>query len=92
MSDIEVLAITGLDDAIIGTTLKNGREVLAYDYDKAVAIIQKAGYSEELAEAWLDKATNEEFDGSPAFIFLDRGAATSSNDREYYGFSGITVH
>ena len=36
MVDIEVLAIEGLDDAIIGSTIRNGREVLAYNYDKAV--------------------------------------------------------
>ena len=88
MSDIEVVAIDGLDAAIIGSTVRNGREVLAYDYDKAIAIIIAQGYSEEYAEQWIADVSSKEFDGAPAFVYFD-------NDQELYGSSappGATIH
>jgi uncharacterized protein YecE (DUF72 family) len=88
MSDIEVVAIDGLDAAIIGSTVRNGREVLAYDYDKAIAIIIAQGYSEEYAEQWIADVSSKEFDGAPAFVYFD-------NDQEFYGSSappGATIH
>ena len=88
MLDIEVVAIEGLDDAIIGTTVRNAREVLAYDYDKAIAIIMAKGHTEQYAEEYLAEVTSTEFDGAPAFVYLD-------NDQEHYGSSptiGLTVH
>lgn len=88
MSDIEVVAIDGLDAAIIGSTVRNGREVLAYDYDKAIAIIIAQGYSEEYAEQWIAEVSTREFDGAPAFVYFD-------NDQEFYGSSappGATIH
>ena len=88
MVDIEVLAIEGLDDAIIGSTIRNGREVLAYNYDKAVNLIIAAGHSKEYAEEWIAEVSSKEFDGAPAFIYVD-------NNQEFYGPSspaGTTVH
>lgn len=88
MFDIEVVAIEGLDAAIIGSTVRNGREVLAYNYDKAVAIIRAAGHSEEYAEEWIAEVSSKEFDGAPAFVYLDE-------THEFYGPSspaGTTVH
>jgi hypothetical protein len=88
MSDIEVVAIDGLDAAIIGSTVRNGREVLAYNYDKAIAIIISKGHSEEYAEEWIAEVSSQEFDGAPAFVYFD-------DDQEFYGSSappGITVH
>ena len=88
MVDIEVLAIEGLGDGIIGSTIRNGREVLAYNYDKAVDLIIAAGHSEEYAEEWIAEVSSREFDGAPAFVYFD-------NDQEYYGIStpaGVTVH
>ena len=88
MSDIEVVAIEGLDEAIIGSTVRNGREVLAYNYDKAVSIIVSKGHSEEYAEEWIAEVSSREFDGAPAFVYFD-------NNQEFYGISppaGVTVH
>jgi len=88
MSDIEVVAIDGLDAAIIGSTVRNGREVLAYNYDKAIAIIVANGHSEEYAEEWIADVASREFDGAPAFVYFD-------DDQEFYGSStppGVTVH
>jgi hypothetical protein len=87
MGDIEVVAIDGLDDAIIGSTVRNGREVLAYDYEKAVEIIVAAGHSQEFAEEWVAELSYEEFDGAPAFVYFD--------DQKFYGSStpsGATRH
>jgi len=88
MSDIEVLALSGLDEAIIGSTVRDGREVLAYNYDKAVEIIIKAGHSEEYAEEWIAEVSSRDFEGAPAFVYVD-------NNQEFYGSStpaGTTVH
>ena len=88
MSDIEVVAIDGLDAAIIGSTVRNGREVLAYNYDKAVAIIVAAGFSQEYAEEWIAEVSSKEFDGAPAFVYFD-------DEQEFYGSSappGATIH
>ena len=87
MLDIEVVAIEGLDDAIIGTTVRNDREVLAYDYDKAIAIIMAKGHTEQYAEEFLVEVASTEFDGAPIFVYLD-------NDQNYGSIvtSGTTVH
>ena len=89
MEDIEVIAIDGLDNAIIGSTVRNGREVLAYNYDKALTIIISNGHSEEYAEEWIADVASREVDGAPAFVYLD-------DHQELYGSSsappGITVH
>lgn len=88
MSDIEVVAINGLDDAIIGSTVQYGVEVLAYDYDKAVAIIMASGHTEQYAEEFIGKVMSQIDEGTPAFIYID-------NDHESYGSSvpnGATVH
>jgi len=88
MSEIEVVAIQGLDAAIIGTAERDGIEVLAYDYDKAFLLVVQEGYSEESAEKYLAKMMATVFEGSPVFIYLD-------NDQEFYGSStpaGTIVH
>ena len=88
MTDIEVVAIDGLDEAIVGSTFRNGREVLAYNYDQAVSIIVSQGHTREFAEQWIAEVQSNEFDGSPAFVYFD-------NDQEFYGSSapaGVIVH
>ncbi len=88
MSDIEVVAIQGLDAAIIGSTVRNGVEVLAYDYDKAIDVLVSSGYSEKNAEDFIVEVSEKDFEGAPAFVYLDK-------DNEFYGSStpsGTTVH
>ena len=88
MSEIEVIAIEGLDAAIIGSTLRNGREVLAYDIDKAVEILVSHGYSAEYAEEWIEEMCSNEFEGSPAFVYVNE-------EPEFHGTGtpiGVTVH
>lgn len=71
MHDIEVISIKGLDAAIIGTTIRNGREVLAYDYDKSVAILLTRGFEVAEAEKFLAEAEAFHEDGGPTFVYLD---------------------
>jgi len=71
MRNIEVIALTGLDAAIIGTALIDGREVLAYSFDKCVALIMDRGHDEEFAESFLTEAQNAGVEGAPVFVFLD---------------------
>lgn len=89
MLDIEVIAITGLDGAIIGTTVRNGREVLAYDYDKAVAIIVGNGHDVEYAEKFIEEAARfHEGEGGPAFVYLD----VEEECYDIFPPEGVTVH
>ena len=87
MSIVEVVVIDGLDDAIVGSVVVGGREVVAYNYDKCVAIIMAAGNSEEHAQEFLQEITSQEFEGAPAFIFFDE-------ETEFYGSTpkGTTIH
>ena len=88
MSMVEVVVIDGLDDAIVGSALVNDREVIAYDYDKCVAIICSKGNTEEHATQFLKEITSQEFEGAPVFIYFDE-------ETEFYGSSvptGSTVH
>ena len=71
MRDIEVVAINGLDSAIIGTTVRDGREVLAYDYDKAIAILMSHGFDMEHAEKFIAEAEAFHDEGGPTFVYLD---------------------
>jgi hypothetical protein len=86
--EIELFAITGLDRAIIGTTLKNGSEVLCYDYDKSLAIVVDAGFSEEHAHIWIETMASRNFEGAPTFIHV--GSPQETHDLDYS--DGITIH
>lgn len=88
MSDIEVIAINGLDSAIIGTTVRNGREVLAYDYDKALKIIVQSGRDVEYAEKFLEEAAAYHREGGPAFVYLD----VQEDIHDTFPPAGTTIH
>lgn len=88
MLDIEVIAINGLDSAIIGTTVRNGREVLAYDYDKAVAIIVGNGHDIEYAEKFIEEAARFHEEGGPAFVYLD----VQEDIYDNFPPEGVTIH
>lgn len=88
MHDIEVISIKGLDSAIIGTTLRDGREVLAYDYDKAVAIIVASGHDVEYAERFIEEAARFHEEGGPAFVYLD----VEEDLYDTFPTEGVTVH
>lgn len=86
-TDIEVVAITGLDGAIIGTALRGAREVLAYDFSKTVDILLYQGYSEREAEDYVAGLAEKEFDGAPIFIYIDEPKIYGTSPE-----SGTTVH
>ena len=88
MLHIEMIAITGLDSAIIGTTVRNGREVLAYDYDKAVQIIVASGRDIEYAEKFIEEAARFHEEDGPAFVYLD----VEEENYDIVPPEGVTVH
>jgi len=88
MQDIEVVAIAGLDDAIIGTAMRGGREVLAYDFEKTVDIMLERGSSPSEAEDYVSDLASRDFEGAPVFIYLDNEPETYGSDPK----SGTTVH
>jgi hypothetical protein len=68
------LAIEGLDDAVIGTasTSLDNKEVLAYDFDKAVQILAELNWTKDEVEAWLDSTMGQDEEGGyPVFIYRD---------------------
>lgn len=89
MDDIELLAIDGLDAAIVGSTMIEGREVLVYDFDKCVELIIGAGSTIEYAEEYALELSMSNIKGMPIFVNFD-------NNLEYYGQSpsigATTVH
>ena len=88
MSTVEVVAIHGLDKAILGSAVVDGREVLAYDFDKAIGIVLALGHTEEYAYDYLTELSEQKVVGAPVFIYVD-------NDDEFYGTTaptGSTLH
>ena len=85
MPEIELVAINGLDSAIIGTALRGELEVLAYDFEKTVNILLKRGSTIQEAEDYVADLAAQDFEGAPIFIYID----------EIYGHSPgaeTTVH
>lgn len=78
MPEIELIAVEGLNEAIIGTTLRGDREVIAYDFEKAVELVMASGKTHEAATRFIENLSQDVFEGSPAFIYMD-------NDQ--YGFT-----
>ena len=69
---VQVFAIVGFDEAVIGTALRNGHEVLVYDGYKAEVIAallepKAKTLSEYLQNIALDKLG----DRAPVFVYLD---------------------
>lgn len=87
---VDLVAITGLDEAIIGTTLRDGVEVLCYDFDIAKKIVMNAGWSSDLAEDWLCVLAQRRFDGAPAFIYV--GNAQDEYGLDYDDEPCVTLH
>ena len=89
VDDIQLLAIGGLDGAIIGSAMTNGEEVLVYDYDKCVEIIIGAGGDIEAAENYVLELSEATTKGIPIFVHFD-------NSLDYYGeppsVGAATVH
>ena len=87
--DIELLAIGGLDGAVVGSAMTNGEEVLVYDYDKCVEIIIGAGCDIAYAENYVLALSQATTKGVPLFVHFD-------NSLEYYGeppsVGAATVH
>ena len=65
---IEVLAATGLDEALIGTALRGTREVLAYDFSKAFEIILEQCKDSEEAERYMSEMATSDSVNAPIFI------------------------
>ena len=67
------MAIEGLDDAVIGTASfsTDGEEVLAYDFDKAVEILQAQDLSKDEVEAWLENSIPDAGTNQPVFVYRD---------------------
>jgi len=76
--DIQLLAVGGLDGALIGSAMANGEEVLVYDYDKCVEIIIGAGCDVGYAENYVFELSKATTKGIPIFVHFN-------NSLEYYG-------
>jgi hypothetical protein len=88
MDQIEVYAVEGLEQAVIGTAIRGAREVLTYDYDKALALLVADGRTSEEARKHLEGFVAADFYGAPIFVFLSN--QPDSNDARPE--PGTTVH
>ena len=72
-SQTKVVALDGLDSAIIGTAnLMQGGEVVAYDFNMVVELIESMDWSkEDFIDWWEDVSDSLPDDCLPVFINLD---------------------
>lgn len=71
MPKVQVFAIEGFDEAIIGTAYRNGHEVLAYDGWAVEAILAGLGAKEGSLEEFLRMIRVHELgDQAPVFVYL----------------------
>jgi len=70
---LEMIAIEGLDDAILGTGIRTSKnEVLVYDGDVAEEILLYMGYGEHSLPHFLESIDLDSLgDKAPMFIYLD---------------------
>lgn len=74
---VEMFAIEGLNDAIIGTGRRgDGLEVLVYDAYKAERILSDSGLGNEVLDYFLEYINLENLeDQAPIFVYLDEELA-----------------
>lgn len=72
-SQTKVVALDGLDSAIIGTAnLMQGGEVVAYDFNMVVELFESMDWDEEeFGEWWELMSENIPPDSYPVFVNLD---------------------
>lgn len=89
LEDLEILGISGLDAAAVGTAMVGGEAVLVYDYDKCVELIIAAGNEVDYAEDYILELSTLGLSGLPIFVNFDNGL-------DYYGeppsVGATTVH
>ena len=77
---VEMLAVEGLNDAAVGTAVRDGRELLVYDAYKAMEIAGIPPDQESGLLLYLDELGLEELGAdAPIFIFLDDGISKELN-------------
>jgi hypothetical protein len=69
---VQVFAIAGFDEAVIGTALRNGHEVLVYDGYIAEAIVAALQPELKSLSEYLDSISLSKLgDKAPVFVYLD---------------------
>jgi hypothetical protein len=72
LQKVQVVALEGFDQAIIGTAYRGGNEVLVYDGYIAQAIVSElAGEQQSLHEFLTSIALHKLGDKAPVFVYLD---------------------
>ena len=67
-----MIALDGLDSAVLGTGVKDGNEVLVYDAYKVLEMLYEAGYEDMSLEDYLEQTGLHEMgEVAPLFVFLD---------------------
>ena len=73
-----VVALDGLDDAIIGTCSRGGddTEVVAYDFSKVITAFEDLGWTDEEIGEWMIELKEAIPPHSmPVFVYLDETVA-----------------
>jgi hypothetical protein len=72
MDHVPMIALDGLDVAVLGTGVKDGVEVLVYDAYLVLEMLYEAGHVDMSIEDYLEQAgVNEQGITAPLFVFLD---------------------
>lgn len=80
-----MIAIAGLEDALIGTCVVDGVEVISYDSIRALNIFRERLDSYEEAVSLLQDFVQERRRGGPLFVYMSQDAPTGAE-------SGVTIH
>jgi hypothetical protein len=78
---VQVFAIVGFDEAVIGTALRNGHEVLVYDGYIAEAIAAAIEPKMKSLSEYLESISlNKLGDKAPVFVYLDEDVVGELTD------------
>ena len=86
-TDIELIAVHGLDNAIVGTCVTRGHEALCYNFDKCVEVITEQGYPEEEAALFVQSLAVSDVEGAPVFVHFNEDCLLDDGNS-----AGRTVH
>lgn len=84
---IDLIAVQGMDGAIVGTCMAGGHEALCYNYDRCIELVTEQGYTEEEAEIFVHSLAVSDVEGAPVFVHFNEDCLI--NDRNS---AGRTVH
>jgi hypothetical protein len=84
---IDLIAVQGMDGAIVGTCMHRGYEALCYNFDKCVELVIERGGTEEEAETLVQSLAASNVEGAPVFVHFNEDCLFDDGNS-----AGRTIH